>query len=408
MTEIRSIHGLHNDRARFYSHLAGSGELSARGKMVSAKAPYIPYTKLTTGEFNLSLLYDRALILTAAYPEIPEFGKAAQMYQNALYSGVSNGVNFVGALYDPILQQAALNIATAAKQTAPAARAFIGRYSLGDGIHIGDTTDATYTGAFEHDCVQYATKEANAHFGRNKDWTWWKNSPVGFGPNSNERAYWAQKRNDCEIKVAIEKILNDNMVNTSLHLVYKDLSGAFKPIVGSQVLTKKILHAAGVGGLANVAELTTGSMNNWTEAAIIRKNASIGAGPNGSISASMALAPDPAGYVAAYNQFLVANPSKDPKYGKISGPAAIGNPIAVIAAITALITAIGTAIGQSAKMQEQLNAKKAGALSTVQGYGTPAFSAEQSDFLTQESTNNNNDFLMWAAAGVAAYLLLTD
>lgn len=402
MTEIRSIHGLHNDAARFYPHLAG--EMPDRGKLVSAKAPYIPYTALTKGEFNLAILYDKATILAAAFPEIKVFGQAAGLYRNALQKGVSNGVSFVGALHDPVLQQAARNIATASRQMSPAAGAFIGRLSLGNGVHIGDDP-ANFTGDFDHDCVQYATKAANQYFHRSKDWTWWKNSPPGFGPAQVERNYWQMKKSECETKVAIEKILNDNMVNTSLHLVYKDLSSGFKPILGSQVLTKKILHAAGVGGLGNVAELSSVMMDNWVEAAIIRKNASIGAGPNGSIAASMALAPDPAGYVAQYNAYLAKNPAANPKYDKINGPAAIGSPIVVITAITALIAAIGNAIGKAAEMQKQLNSKKAGALAAVQGYGTPAFSAEQADFLTAGDSAGNNNILLIGGALAALYLL---
>jgi len=401
MTKIFSIHGLHNDKARFVPHILGSGEMSDRGKLVNSKAPYIPYTMMTKGEMNLALLSDESEIFAAAFPELPVYRQAASMYRDALRSGISRGVSFVGALYDPILQKAAKNILRASRQTAPAAKIITNRQSIAQGIHIGE--EPIYTGPFEHDCVQYATKVANAHFGRNKSWTWWK------GPFSDNPEYWRQQKAICETRVAIEKIMNDNMVNASHHLLYKSLADSFKNIIGSQVLTKKILHVAGIGGLSQVSDVGTGLMDSWAEASVLRKNASVGVGVLGSIGSSLSLAPDPTAYAAAYNDFLIKNPSKNPKFDKINGASRIGEPVSVtIYAIAKLVLAIATAISAAAVFQGKLNEKKFGALSTVQGYGTPALEAKGTDFLTPGASGDNSNMLLIGGAALAAYLLLSD
>lgn len=390
MTEIRSIHGIHKS------------ELSDRGKMASPKAPYIPYTSLTKGEVYLALLYDQASTYAQAYPDFPVYTTAANMYHNALRAGVSRGVQFVGAMYDPILQKAASNILQASKQTAPAAQVITNRRSLIQGVNIGETP--IYTGDFDHDCVQYATKMANKKFGVNTSWQHWKLMPFGF-----RKGYWLQQKSICETRAGIEKIMNDNMVQISPHMLYKSISEAFPKTLGTLVLTKKLLHFAGVGGLGIVSELSTNTMDSWVETALIRKNASSGVGTFGSISSSMSLAPDPQEMVAAYNDFLKKNPTKNPKFDKING-AHVGEPvtIAVIAGITALVTAIGGAIAKAAAFQQQLNAKKAGALSQVQGWGTGALEAKQTDYLTpgQNNPDQNSNFLLLGVAAVGAYLLL--
>lgn len=390
MTQITSITGL-------------AGDLKDRGKYVSSKAPYIPYTAMTNGEMKLALLQDEFLVKSALYPEVKAYRSAADMYGNALNAGVSQGINFVGALYDPVLQQAAANITKAVKDTRPAAKAFIGRKSLADGVRIGE--GPVYTGDFDHDCVQYATKLANRKYNINKDWTWWNNKSDLFGPDKAKRAFWNETKNDCEIRVAVEKILNTYMVDTAHHIVYKNMGTAFKPIIGSQVLTKKILHYSGVGGLANVSSLTINLMDSWAEMALKRKNATLGAGTSNSVSTSLALAPDPERYVQEYNQYLKANPKDDIKYDAI-GRAYVGEPVTIIVTtvVIPLIAAITKAAAEANRMAENLRAKKEGALATVQGYGTPAFSADKTDYLTQGSdTGDNSNLLLLGGAALLGY-----
>ena len=373
-------------------------EMRDRGKLVSAKAPYIPYTAMTKGEFQLALLHNEADVYAQAYPDYKEYREIANMYRNALGKGIAGGIQFTGALHSPNFQTAAANIVAASKNKQVLQPFMLRRNSIGTGIHIGD--EPIYTGSFDHDCVQYATKASNARFRISKSWTWWKNSPYGFGPNETQRNYWKQMKAMCETKVAIEGIMNENMVGASHHLLYKDISDSFHPIVGSQVLTKKTLHSAGIGGLANVSELGYGLMSSWSEAAVIRANAAGGVGTYGSIESSLAIAPNAEKIVAEYNAFLAKYPNKNPKYDKI------GSVIAVLTAVTALVTAISASIASAAKFQQQLNAKKQGALSAVQGYGTPALEAKGTDYLTPGANPAaSSDNLILIGLGVGAFIL---
>lgn len=388
MTEINSIHGI------------PVSEFPDRGRLVSSKAPYIPYTSLTKGEMNLAMLYDQASVFAAAFPEFQDYKKARDMYRNALYSGVSAGVSFVGALYDPILQQAARNIARASRQTAPAARIITNRTSLADGVNIGEAP--IYTANFDHDCVQYATKAANKKFGTNHSWQHWKAVP--FGP---QKKYWKEQKSLCETRVAIEQIMNDHMVNTSPHMLYKSMSEEFRPTLGTMMIFKKLLHFAGVGSLGIVSEVDTTLMDYWVETGLLRNNAASGVGPLGSISSSISISPDPEKMAWEYGEFQ----KKRDGSTKING---IGEPVTItVAGITALVTAIGTAIANAAKFQQQLNAKKQGALSQVQGWGTAALEAKKSDFLekgdppaTKDKDKDNSKIILMGAAAIAAVLLL--
>lgn len=391
MTEIRSIHGINQS------------EFSDRGKMTSKLAPYIPYTSLTKGEMNLALLYDQASVFASAYPDFPEYAQAREMYRNALKSGVSGGVNFVGALYSPILQQAAKNIQAASKQTAPASRIITGRQSLIQGVNIGE--GPIHTANFDHDCMQYATKAANKKFWKNKDWNWWK---AGIFPVAQERNYWKEQKALCETRVDIEKIMNDNMVGTSPHMLYKSMPSSFQPILATYVLTKRLLHLSGVGSLGIVSEVGTTTMDSWIETALLRNNAASGVGTLGSIASSISLAPDAQKMAAEYGEFQ----KKRGGAVKVNGHR-IGEPITItITAVTALVAAIGKAVADAAKFQQQLNAKKQSALSQVQGWGTGALEAEKDDFLKDtggpktEPESDNSKLLLIGGAAVVAFLLL--
>lgn len=394
MTEIRSIHGVPGN------------EMRDRGRLVSAKAPYIPYTALTKGEFDLSLLFDEADVFAAAYPDFPVYRQVKTMYQNALQQGISGGVQFVGALYDPMLQQAAQNIALAAKKTAPAAKVITGRESLLSGIHIGDNT--TYTGIFDHDCVQYARKNANAHFNLNRDWQYWEALPT-VGPFADKKRYFVEQKNNCKIRVAIEQIMNNNMVDTSHHLLYKSLSTAFPDTLGTLVLAKKTLHLIGIAGLGQVSEIDPTRMGTWAEACVIRKNTSTGAGAFGSVDSSLSISPDPEGMVAKYNRFLAANPSQDPKKIKMGigvAPAAAAATVGVVTEIAAVVTAIGGAIAAAAAFARELRSKRDGALATAQGFGSEAYGGDKDDFLTP--VPDNSKMLLLGGAALAAYFLLDE
>ena len=381
MTVIRSIHGIPQN------------ELSNRGQRAGKNALYIPYLTMTKGEMLISLLADEAAIYAAAYPEFPAYQQAEKMYYDALAAGVSNGVNFVGALYDPILQTAAKNISSASKSRNPVSGgSFIGRQTLGTGVKIW--LPPLYTNDFDHDCVQYATKAANLKFGRDKNWQFWKN---GFPP-PEQKNFWKQQLSICQTKVAIEKIMNDSMVDSSHHLLYKSISGKFSPVLGTQVLTKKNFHLAGIGGLSLVSEIGEGLMSDWVEAGLLRKNAFSGVGVFGSVSSSLSLAPDPVKMAQDYNDFLIKT------NGQTSAIQGIGF-VAAVTALAALVTAIGAAIGNAAKFKNNLAEKQANALATANGFGTSAYKSETADFLQAGTTSSNSNGLLIGGAILAALLL---
>lgn len=385
MTQISEIHGP-----------IPTNELPDRGRMVRGTAPYIPYTSLTKGEMKLALLQEQASIYAAAFPENKQYRQAANMLDKALRAGVSNGVSFVGALHDPLLQQVALEITRAAKQTAPAARGgLLGRASLATGIQgIGE-----FKFDFDHDCVQFATKATNKKYGFNNDWKKYEHALN----DSEHRRYYREQKEVCKIKIEIEKAVNSRITDASHHVLYYGLNEAYPGIKGSTVETKHLFHVGGIGGLANATETDASLMSTWSETSILRRNADGGVGPVGSIQSSFNLSPNYDAYAASYAKWQKTRTYSNPNGGKI------GEPLTAIA-VTKLVLAISSAIAAAAGLLKELNSRKAGAMSAAQAYGTPAFEAKSTDFNTPAGAGAGSDsnLLTFGLLGAAAYFLLSD
>lgn len=357
--------------------------------MVRGKTPYIPYTMLTQGEMKLALLAEQADIYAQAFPENREYAQAKNMLDNALRVGVSNGVNFVGALYNPVLQQVAKEIAQASRQTRPASRGgLLGRQSLSTGI--GDIVLD-----FDHDCVQYAAKAANKELRQDKSWKYYDN----FGTPEREKNVFKKYKGECKIRVDIEKIVNQSITNASHHVVYYGLQEDFPAIKDTMVATKHLFHTIGIQGLANATDVDKGLMATWSETSILAKNTAVGVGPVDSINSSFYLSKDPDAYLASYVAW-----QKKRGGASIKG---IGNPVAAV--IIPLIGAITAAVVAAADMQKQLNAKRAGAMAAAQGYGTDALLAKESDFGEKKGQppagSGSNTLLLVGAAAAGIYLL---
>lgn len=388
MTQISEIHGA-----------IPKNELPDRGLEVRGSAPYIPYNNLTRGEMRLSLLLEQANIYSTAFPEIKEYKQAANMLYNALKSGVSNGVNFVGAIYDPLLQSVAKDISKASKNTRSASKyGILGRESIATGLNgIGEP----FKFDFDHDCVQYATKASNAKYGGmigTHSWQWWEHNIN----DSEHRKYYRAQKALCKTRIEIESIVNGKITDASHHVLYYGLNESFPPIKNSLVVTKHLFHIGGIQGLANATDLDPSLMGTWSETSILRKNASSGVGTVGSIDSSFYLSPDPDQFNAVYAAW-----SKNRTGSAIGSVAKVGS----LAAITALIVAIGTAVKYAADMQRALNEKKSGAMAAAQNYGTVALEAKQSDFndpKVSTSGSSNNTLIMLGLAAAGAYLLLDD
>lgn len=369
-------------------------EYSDRGREVRGQMAYIPYTALTKGEMKLALLLEQANIYAAAFPENKEYRQAANMLYSSLRAGVSNGVSFVGALYNPLLQQVAREVSKAARQTAPAAKGgLLGRVSLSQGISgIGEVE---FKFNFDHDCVQYAVKKANqkyrAAIGGDKNWQWWEK----LLNDSDHRRYYRQMKAECKVKIEIEQIVNARIENASHHVLYHNLDEAYPAITGTAVITKHLLQLGGVAGLANATETDQSLMGIWSETSILKKNTVAGVGPIGSVPSSFYLAPDPDAFNDSYLKWKATKVYDNPKKGKIGS----------LAAVTALIVAIGTAVGKAADMQRALNEKRAGAMGSALNYGTPALESLQSDFNTAGGSGSGSNGLLLAAAAAGIYLL---
>jgi hypothetical protein len=391
MTQISEIHGIRRISAN---------EMPDRGRLAAAAnagSGFIPYTSLTRGEMELALYGQQLAIYSHAFPENPDYTKALNMVENAFRSGLSNGVNFVGALHSDYLQFIAKTITNASRQTAPASKGgLLGRSSLASGVPaIGQ--DIKFN--FDHDCVQYATKATNKWARHDKSWQWYENNVN----DSAVRRYYREQKSICATKIEIEKIVNEKITNASHHVLYYGLNEGYPAIRNSTVVTKHLLHIGGIGGLANATDTDTSLMSVWSETAILRRNTQADVGPIGSVQSSLNLSPNYDAYAASYTQWQKNRTYTNPKSGKI------GEPL-TIAAITALIAAIGAAVGQAAAFQKELNAKKAGAMAAAQNYGTVALEAKQTDWndINTGSGFNNSNLLTFGLLAAGAYLILSD
>jgi len=378
MTQISEIHGNINPN-----------EWADRSKMVQFNPSFIPYLALTKGEMQIYLLAEQARIFSAAYPELREYKKAKSMLENALNSGLSNGVNFVGALHSDLLQQVAREINAASKKTAPASNGILIRDSISQGVKgIGEVVDYDFTGG----CIQYATRLANAKFGFSRPWSWWEQTVSKASP---EYDYYNRAKLFCKTQIEIQDIVNSKITDASHHVVYYNLVENFPLIKNSLVATKHLLHIGGIQGLANATGVDRGLMGTWTETSILKKNTIIKAGPLSSVQTSFSLSPDSDRFNADYLKFI-----KQRGGSSITG---IGEPISVI------IIAIATAITAAAAMAKELNAKKVGAMAAAQNYGTVALEAKPSDFNEPPGyTSGNSNLITFGLLAAGAYLLLDD
>lgn len=382
-----------------YIHNIPADEMAGRLSEVPKVPAYIPFTEMTTGEFDLAQLRERAAIYAPAFPENKSLATAVTMLDNALYRSVHNAPAFVGAIPDD-LQSVAYMISKARYRTAPASGDLYGGRDLAKGVRIGaDIVPASIPGF----CSDYATEKMNRQFGKNHSRAYYEAlPPIGYVKNQ-----WNKYRAECDTIKAVEKIVNARIVESSHHVLYKSVNPAFQGIT-PRVDIKRLLHISGVGALANVTTVKEAQMDAWVETSILRQNANQQVGIADSVQSSLFLSPDPEKYLAAY--YGAGGGPARPGSSKVNGH--IGEPI-TLAAITALLTVIATAIGNAAKMQQELNTKKAGAMAAAQGFGTTAFKSEKGDWgITTDKpgqpSGSSNTGLLIGGAAVAAYLLLKD
>ncbi len=316
-------------------HDIPSNEFTSRGFESRAVMQYIPYLSMTQGEMRLALLAEQARIYAKAFPELKQYATAATMLTNALNAGVSRGVSFVGRLDGPLLQKVAREITTASRQQRPASReGFMARKSIATGIGVIPVQDRLKA------CLDAG----------------------GLSPSNVIK---------CTSAAKIEQILNDGIIKSGHHMLYKNLKSSDN--LPSDVNTKKIFQQSGVEGMALVGSLNVPLMYEWVETAILNKNVQGNVGP----------------YSSRDTSFLLGNREH------------IGEPI-TIGLITTLIV---SALGAAAALLKELRATKAYAMSEAKGFGTASISANQEDWLNGGDGSSNNTLILAGAAALGIYFL---
>jgi len=372
MTRISTIHGI------------GADEYAGRAAMVTSQG-YIPYLSLTVGEMELYLAAQRARILAQWYGnDAPRYREAVSMIDNALHSGVHNGINWINAVPDE-LQGVAQMITEARRQTQPASRALFYRpggvvRGIGQIIPMQQRLDA---------CVKAADASTN---------------------DANE---FLKRVKKCQENFKIEQILNGALEKSSHHVLYKQMPQGYT--VPNMVANKQLYHKTGVEGMASAGEIVPSLMYGWTEVGVLARNAqSPQIGPIGSIQSSVLLAPDPGASWA--NLAKWANSQGNRSRADALGINGIGlvpliPPVDPITAGLNIVIAIAGALTVAATLLKELRSAKAYAMNEAQGFGTTAFQADKSDWFTGAGNPNvtpGSINPMWLLAGGTALVLLMD
>jgi len=362
MTRISEIHGLHQIPA---------DEYAGRGAMVKPNG-YIPYLSLTQGEMKMWLAAQRAKLMADWYgSDAPQYRQAYQMLENALTSRM-RGIPqyaFMGSIPNELMAVAQL-IRRAENQNRPASR---GGFMARDKV------------AGVGQIIPYQDRQAACLAEANKITDFLARTKAKIKCNK-----LAQK----------EKIVNNNLVGMSPHMLYKSIPKGYP--IPTAVETHRTLHRLGVEGIAGVGEITDyGLVYQWIENGILEKNTQGGAGLIGSVQSSFYLAPDPD---AAWSKFLASSQGSKNKW--ISGHARIGDPV-VVGIIVSIVTA---AIAAAFQYLTDIRKTEILAMSEARGFGTPEYSANQSDWLVNANnpeTAGGLSSTTMLALGAAALLLLT-
>jgi len=388
-------------------------EFADRGREI--KVDYIPFNSLTKGEFELYILRNQAQAYAQAFPEAKEYAQATQMLSNALHAGVHNGINFTGALYNPVLQDVARKIRNSKSNAVPATGTILNR----DNIFTSAIGDLIITSKVEENCEDYATRVMNDYLFKKariklsrKRWKSLKILRFSVGGVSAALLYskWQQKVKECQIIKQTELLVNDMIIEGSHHVVYKGL-GNVDANFPESVKTKTILHGGSLQTISNIAGFDRSLVDQWVTASVKTKNLASGTAPWSPDASSFLLSQDPEAYIVKY---LSADAQMYNSYvekkKKTQGVNAL--PAAAVQAI--IVTAIGAAssvaiafINGLFKMQ---NANSS-ALSNS-GFGTADFSAKTKDWNdangNTSTSSGNSNLLTYGLLGLGAYLALNN
>lgn len=391
----------------YYIH--GIDEINDRAAEVKP-APYLNPILMTEGEMYLRLMGDQVRTLAQYYPDRPVYKKGLVMINNALHQGIHGVQPAIGAI-DPGLYPVARAIDVFKLRRQPAVRVSV------DGIGAASWQ--------EESMIAGEIPDVQSNF-----WIWWwfqdttwlkekkmtsisalqnllndllatKNTPPG-GKAWLDR--YIEFKAKYEAQEYIIKLYNDTLEKAAHHPLYNFLPQN-NEYTGS-VITKQILHGAGVQSMANVGDFSTANMTLWTRNGILRANI---AGKAGAISPEMTAfslsnLPD-----SDYSTFLGIDPAASNTKDKSNK---MGIAPAVLAAILGII---GAAVGGAFELMKGAQQRKTAALANVQGWGTTALEATQADWKgynpntgalpTMPQTSDNTVPLL--IGGAAALYLLT-
>jgi hypothetical protein len=347
-------------------------EIKDRAKGVRP-APYFNPLVMTEGEAYLLLMRDQANVLAQYFPENPVFPKGVSMIDNALYRGIRGYTPAMGAV-DPKLYPVARAIDVYKLRRQPAVKpAGIGSWE-NQSLIAGDTDAIPEIPEKEQDFAKWwwsvDFKTLSAKYKSFEDFK----RAVGFAmvlkfTYMDEATInrFKEMRQQFAAQDFIIKKFNESLENFGHHPLYNFLPKTSQ--YPSAVITKNILHAAGMQNMANVGMFSTTNMEMWTRNAILRKNIAGGAGAISPEMTAFALTGLPEG---EFSQFL-GTPSNRMR----EGTARVGLAVELTIAIVGLIA---SAIGGAFEFMKSVEQKKAAAFASVQGWGTAAYAANENDF----------------------------
>ena len=368
-----------------------ANEYADRGKMLS-KPGYIQFTKMDDWQVKLAILDDHARKL-ADWSGDRTYRRAAEMltdaYNNGTYrmTGVRSQAeawahNVIQQVMPPSGIGALINNQGPDFRTN---RAFVKKY---------------YNVLLAGGYTEYVERASSP---QGYSSTYWYDRVVKdkrIGELSREKMieFWNVTLQKYRGLVQVEKIINDYLPDSSHHVVYYALDSSYS--FPTRVDVKRIMHDTGVSAIGQLADVDPSTAKLWVGSSITNKNMVAGAGPLNPVETSFILSGN------AYEKTLADYKSRI--------NIAVETIIAILQIVVPLITAAVTA---ASVMYVKSQETKQLALTNVKGFGTPSFSAEQSDWsggtLTPPGGNSGgnlleNPIVLAAGAGFVLYNLLSE
>ena len=390
------------------SYIAGpvpSNEIADRSQGLPAAPIYNPLV-MSDGEFYLRLMGDQVSVLASYFPEKPLYRKGMAMIENALHKGIHGYTMPIGSI-EPTLY--------------PIARA-IEVYKLRNRVPaVMATPSSPRVGSWENQSLVAGPIPEVEDMAK---W-WWMNDKaylprIGVTSEAQLREIIQNQFKDkfgreldfvksrwlgtWSAEYALQKeivsLYNSNLEKFAHHPLYSFLpqTNAYP----AAVVTKNILHSAGLQTMAKVGKFSQENMTLWTRNSILRAN--IG-GNVGAVSPEL-------------SAFMLSG-LPESRFGEFLGTSASGGSgtkwdKSSIGAfpIVALLGVIGAAVSGAFAFLTAVQQRETAAFASVQGWGTPAFAAAQQDWqgYDQQPTEKTSGLSLpiIAAAGMGLWLIFSD